>query len=77
MTDNVNAPAHYAGDGSIECRDALRSMMGAAGYMEPATAYWWGRAFKYLWRWIRKNGTEDLRKCARCVEYLIEEVERP
>lgn len=73
----VGHPAHYAGDGSVESMDALRSMMGAEGLdVTPVQAFWWGNAFKYLWRWPLKNGTEDLRKCRQCIDYLLEEVER-
>lgn len=37
--------------------------------------YWLGCAFKYLWRFDRKNGVEDLRKCRQCIDFPIEEVE--
>ena len=72
--DTVASPRHYAGDGRIECMAAMRSMMHGAEVGAPA-AYWWGCAFKYLWRWLRKNGVEDLRKCRQCIDYLIAEVE--
>ena len=35
------------------------------GYLE-------GSAIKYLSRWRRKGGVEDLRKAAHCIEMLIE-----
>lgn len=74
--DMVGHPAHYAGDGSVESMDALRSMMGAEGLdVTPVQAFWWGNAFKYLWRWPLKNGVEDLRKCRQCIDYLIGEIE--
>lgn len=72
--DTVASPRHYAGDGRIECMAAMRSMMHGAE-VEASAAYWWGCAFKYLWRWLRKNGVEDLRKCRQCIDYLIAEVE--
>ena len=69
-------PDHYAGDGQIECMDAMRSMMSGDQYALPAqSAYWWGCAFKYLWRWRRKNGVQDLQKCRQCIDYLISETE--
>lgn len=70
--DAVASPSHYAGDG-IEAKDAMRSMMHGVGGGSMAY-YWWGCAFKYLWRWPRKNGVEDLRKCRQCIDFLIEEV---
>ena len=74
--DSVSHPGHYAGDGAIECMDAMCSMMSGDQYaLPPQAAYWWGCAFKYLWRWRRKGGVQDLKKCAQCVDYLIEEIE--
>lgn len=80
--DSVEHPDHYAGDGKIECMDAMRSMMSS----DPATrhaqiaAYWWGCVFEYLWRWRRKSGLgksglEDLEKARQCLDYLIGEIE--
>lgn len=72
----VEHPDHYVGDGQIECMDAMRSMMSGDQYALPAqSAYWWGCAFKYLWRWRRKNGVQDLEKCKQCIDYLIAETE--
>jgi hypothetical protein len=85
--DNVSHPAHYTG-GGIEAKDALKAVMGCAqecfidvidgkpSYktLTPMAFYWWGCAFKYLWRWTSKNGIEDLRKCRQCIDFLIEEV---
>lgn len=74
--DSVEHPEHYAGDGQIECKDAMRSMMSGDTFALPAmAAYWWGCIFKYLWRWRRKNGVEDLKKARQCIDYLIEEIE--
>lgn len=73
MYDDVKNPIHYAGDGSVECRDALRSMMfPAPSWMSAETAYWWGCAFKYLWRWPHKNQIKDINKAIRCLEYMRE-----
>lgn len=74
--DNVTAPAHYMGDGIIECKHGLKSMMSAVKIKLSATlAFWWGCAFKYLWRWHSKNGVEDLKKCRECIDNMIEEIE--
>lgn len=80
MSDPVSAPAHYAGDGEVECRRALRSMM--AGYdraegMGGSSKYWLGCALKYVWRAPLKNGRQDLEKAAQCIRYAIEEWEEP
>lgn len=71
--DAVASPAHYT-SGGIEAKDALRAAMDGSE-LSPMAFYWWGCAFKYLWRWTRKNGLEDLRKCRQCIDFLIEEVE--
>lgn len=71
--DAVASPAHYT-SGGIEAKDALRAAMDGSE-LSPMAFYWWGCAFKYMWRWSRKNGVEDLRKCRQCIDFLIEEVE--
>lgn len=88
--DPVKAPAHYAGDGEVDCRRAARSMVfGWAGWLKVATAHrsvpqlardlmmlvWMFQAFRYIWRAPLKNGVEDLRKAVRCIEYAINEWE--
>ncbi|NGM17733.1 DUF3310 domain-containing protein [Eggerthellaceae bacterium zg-893] len=72
--DDVSNPSHYAGDG-IECKDALRAAMGGANGLPAMAFYWWGCAFKYLWRWRYKGGARDLRKCRQCIDFLMEELE--
>lgn len=73
--DDVKCPKHYAGDGSISCMRAMQSMMCRAETRLRATQiYWWGCAFKYLWRFLWKNGIQDLDKCKRCIDYLIDDI---
>lgn len=84
MSDSVSSPSHYTGE--IECKDAMRAMMGPSYCVQPCTDigtrnippigfYWWGCAFKYLWRWSQKGGLNDLRKCRQCIDFLIEVVD--
>ena len=80
-SDPVSAPDHYAGAG-IECKEAMQSMMDAVirakserPVMHPTAFFWWGCAFKYIWRWPLKNGEQDLKKCRQCLDYLIDELE--
>lgn len=42
----VSHPAHYEGDGSVECIDAIRSALGRSGFI----AFCRGNSMKYLWR---------------------------
>ncbi len=76
--DEVTAPAHYAGDGVITCKDAMSSM--AAGYdkggVTTAQAYWSISALKYLWRWpLKGSPLKDLKKARECVELAIKATE--
>ena len=69
--DRVNHPAHYC-QGGIECIEAIKAAtIGLMGMEAVCTA----NAIKYLWRWKRKNGTEDLRKARWYLDRLIKEVE--
>ena len=58
MAERVNHPAHYNA-GGIECIDALEA---ATIGLEGIEAFCTANAIKYLWRWKRKNGEEDLQK---------------
>lgn len=71
MTDNVNHPNHYTA-GGIECIDALKA---ATEGLEGIEAVCTANAIKYLWRWKRKNGVEDLRKAIWYINRLIKEQE--
>lgn len=56
-SDNVNHPQHYTG-GDIECIDAMIAAYGKEAVM----AFCKCNAFKYQWRFDKKNGIEDIRK---------------
>lgn len=76
MNNEVSKPAHYQGDG-IECMEAMESMMNAlkeTPALPPIVSYWWGCAFKYLWRWPLKHGRQDLEKAVQCIVYLLNEI---
>lgn len=67
--DTVN-PSHYIGHNGIECHQVQRAVLGQAGM----GAYWHGCALKYLFRAIKKNGAEDIRKAIRCLQFWLDEV---
>lgn len=70
--DMVNSPAHYKLDGlDIESKDVLKSVLGNKGYVKWAC----GNAMKYLFRWEKKNGLEDLRKARKNLDFAIEVLE--
>ena len=74
MSDIVKAPAHYMGDGEVECKRAMQSMMTNTAFVGTAM-YWWGCAFKYIWRWPHKNGVQDIDKAIECLTELRKAVE--
>lgn len=72
MADNVNHPAHYTA-GSIEVIDLIENVVGTM--KDPVAAYLTGQALKYLCRWDKKGGTEDLKKAEWYLNRLIRKTE--
>ncbi len=70
MNERVNHPEHYPA-GGIECIDALEA---ATAGLEGIEAVCTANAIKYLWRWKRKNGVEDLQKAVWYIERLIKKL---
>lgn len=68
---SVDHPAHYTA-GKIECIDALEA---ATEDLTGIEAVCTANAIKYLWRWKRKGGSEDLKKATWYINMLIEKVE--
>lgn len=66
MADNVNNPEHYT-QGDVECIDAIDSATtGLVGMVAVCVA----NVIKYVWRFARKNGLEDLDKA----DYYLQRV---
>jgi len=66
LQSTVNHPPHYMG--KVECIDAIESATaGLTGLEAVCTA----NIMKYVWRWKRKNGLEDLRKARWYLDKLI------
>jgi hypothetical protein len=65
-SDPIN-PSHYR-QGGIECIEAMKVALGGGflGYLR-------GNAIKYLWRYDKKNGVEDLKKARWYLDRLIQE----
>jgi len=68
VTDMVNHPPHYT-SGEIECIDAIAE---ATKGLEGIEAVCTGNAIKYLWRWKRKGGSQDLQKAIWYINRMIE-----
>ena len=68
--DRVEHPSHYTA-GKVECIDALEAAVeGLSGFQAVCTA----NAIKYLWRWSRKNGKEDLKKARWYINRLLQQL---
>lgn len=70
MADNVNNPTHYTGE--VECIEAIKSSMSNESFK----GYIKGNIIKYIWRYERKNGTEDLLKAQWYVNRLVKEIQK-
>ena len=71
VPDMVNHPQHYT-QGGIECIDALKAAtVGKCGIEAVCVA----NVIKYLWRYEKKNGIEDIRKAKFYIERLLKELE--
>lgn len=72
-TDNVNRPNHYQGKHGMESIEIIDNFI---GNLVGKSAWLWGNVIKYLVRFQKKNGLEDLKKARKCLDWLIEETER-
>ena len=64
--DNINSPSHY--QGKVECIDCIESATDGLNGIE---AFCTGNAIKYLYRWKKKNGIEDLKKAKWYIDKII------
>lgn len=71
IPDNVNHPAHYEGSCSLECIDVMQLVFGKHSVIQFCLC----NAFKYLWRYKNKNGTEDLNKAGWYINKANELIE--
>lgn len=68
--DMVNHPNHYGG--SIEVIDYIRDKLTAEGFTE----YCCGNVLKYISRWRKKDGIQDLKKAMVYLGWMIESAEK-
>lgn len=67
----VNHPSHYQSKNGIETIDAIAA---AVEDLHGIEAYETGNVIKYLFRWKKKNGLQDLQKSAWYLQDLIQRV---
>jgi hypothetical protein len=69
--DPVERPLHYT-EGAVQCLDAIEC---AIAGLEGIEAHLTACSIRYLWRWKRKNGIQDLLKAQNYLARLIRTVE--
>ena len=70
MSDVVNKPEHY--QGRVECIEAIEA---ATAGLEGIEAVCTANVLKYIWRWKKKNGLQDLHKARWYLDRLITKLE--
>lgn len=73
MTDNVNNPSHYKTNNGLETIDVIRAFTEDLKGVEAVDT---SQVLKYICRWKKKNGLEDLKKARWYLNDLIDWVER-
>ncbi len=68
MADLVNHPPHYQSESGIEVIDVIEAFTKELDGIEAVCT---GNIIKYICRWHKKNGLEDLEKARWYLEKLI------
>ena len=68
--DNINSPTHYVTDKGFEVFDVQEAFIHE---LKGMSASYWCNIVKYILRFQRKNGVEDLKKARYYLDKLIEE----
>lgn len=71
--DPVNHPNHYQTKSGLEVIDAIRAFTEDCQGIE---GYYTGNIIKYICRWKKKNGLEDLKKARMYLNWLIDHEEK-
>lgn len=69
QSDSVNHPSHYNQNG-MEVWDVIKAF---TSDLNGAEAFYAGNIIKYVLRWNKKNGIEDLEKAKVYIDKIIEE----
>lgn len=71
--DNVNHPVHYKTKNGLEAIDVIEAFTDGLEGIEATDT---GNVIKYICRWKKKNGLEDLKKAQWYLTHLINHVEK-
>lgn len=69
----VSHPNHYQSETGLEVWDVIEAFTFDLSGIE---AFDTGNIIKYICRWKKKNGLEDLKKASEYLNHLIEHVEK-
>ena len=72
MVDNVNHPNHYQNIAGVEAIEILNDVVKDLPGTQAAMLW---NTLKYLLRFQKKNGVEDLKKAQNYLQYLIDDIE--
>lgn len=72
MKDNVNHPDHYQNIAGVETIDILNDVVKDLPGKQAAMLW---NSMKYLFRFQKKNGVEDLKKARNYLDYLIADMD--
>lgn len=72
MNDNVNHPDHYKASNGMEVIDVIDAFTSDLIGFEAAYT---SNIIKYILRWNKKNGLEDLKKARWYLDRLIQKIE--
>ena len=72
MGDNVNHPNHYQNIAGVEAIDILNDVVKDLPGKQAAMLW---NTLKYLLRFQKKNGVEDLKKAQNYLQWLIDDIE--
>ena len=70
--DMINHPDHYQSANGLEVIDVIKEFTSGLEGIEATDT---GNILKYICRWKKKNGVEDLKKAKWYLEHLIDNVE--
>ena len=70
QNDPVNNPSHY--DGEIQCIDYIRDKL----LQIETTGFCTGNVIKYVSRWRKKDGIQDLKKAKVYLDWAIKAAEK-
>lgn len=70
--DNINHPSHYMTKSGLEAINVIEAFTEDLAGFEAVNT---GNVLKYLCRWKRKNGLEDLKKARWYLDRLISKLE--